>query len=66
MVFAFKIIIFTTKGNKGIGLGLALSKQLMLLNDGSITFDSEVNKGTTFTLFIPIEMKENSTKERDN
>ncbi len=58
--------LFTTKGNKGIGLGLALSKQLMLLNNGSITFDSQVNKGTTFTIVFPVEMKENSTKKRDN
>lgn len=58
--------LFTTKGNKGIGLGLALSKQLMILNDGSITFDSEVNKGTTFTIAIPAEIKGNSTKDRDD
>ncbi|MHA2247324.1 MAG: two-component system sensor histidine kinase NtrB [Candidatus Hodarchaeales archaeon] len=58
--------LFTTKGNKGIGLGLALSKQLMILNDGSITFASEVNKGTTFTIAIPVEMEENFSKDRAN
>lgn len=45
--------LFTTKGNKGIGLGLALSKTLIELNDGTITFDSVVNQGTTFTITIP-------------
>ena len=50
--------LFTTKGHKGIGLGLALSKQLVELNDGSITFDSVLNKGTVFTIIIPINVKE--------
>ncbi|MFX0125184.1 MAG: nitrogen regulation protein NR(II) [Candidatus Hodarchaeota archaeon] len=47
--------LFSTKGHKGIGLGLALSKQLVELNGGSITFESVVNKGTTFTITFPTE-----------
>ncbi|MHA2247957.1 MAG: two-component system sensor histidine kinase NtrB [Candidatus Hodarchaeales archaeon] len=48
--------LFTTKGNKGIGLGLALSKQLIMLNGGSITFESIPNDSTTFTIAIPINV----------
>ena len=44
--------LFTTKVN-GIGLGLALCKQLMERNDGRIEVQSEVGEGSTFTLYIP-------------
>ena len=50
--------LFTTKGHKGIGLGLALSKQLVELNDGSITFESMENKGTTFSITFPTKDEE--------
>lgn len=43
------IPFFTTKP-KGSGIGLSLSKQIMRLHAGSITANSEVEKGTTFTL----------------
>lgn len=37
----------------GIGLGLAIAKQLIELHGGSITVRSEVNCGSTFTIRIP-------------
>lgn len=43
------IPFFTTKP-KGSGIGLSLSKQIMRLHGGSITANSEIEKGTTFTL----------------
>lgn len=41
-------------GNGGYGIGLALTKDLITLMDGRITFDSIPNEGTTFTVLLPI------------
>ena len=38
----------------GTGLGLAIVKEMVQLHDGSITFTSEENVGTVFTLELPI------------
>ena len=38
----------------GIGLGLALTRDLVRLHKGSINCESEENKGTTFNIRIPI------------
>jgi len=49
--------LFTTKP-KGIGLGLAITKRLIKQNKGTIKVTSEVNKGTAFTIRLPLESKE--------
>lgn len=47
---------FTTKPvGKGSGLGLALSKDIMDKHHGQITVESEVGKGSVFTITIPIK-----------
>ena len=45
---------FTTKSS-GMGLGLAMVKNILETYNGSITFVSQVNKGTTFTVTFPKE-----------
>ena len=40
----------TTKGDKGTGLGLYITKQLVERNDGKISVKSEAGKGTNFIL----------------
>jgi signal transduction histidine kinase len=49
--------LFTTKV-KGVGLGLALSKALVERQHGTLEVDSEVGKGSTFTLTLPMGGKE--------
>jgi len=45
---------FTTK-TTGMGLGLAISKNIIELSGGTITFSTRLNKGTTFTVTLPKE-----------
>ena len=47
---------FTTKGSgEGTGLGLAIVKKIVDEHKGKIKVESEVGKGTTFRLKLPVE-----------
>lgn len=48
--------LFTTKA-KGIGLGLPICKRIVEAHGGNISVESTVDKGTTFTVTIPIKPK---------
>ncbi len=41
----------------GTGIGLALVKDLVQLMEGKVEVKSQENKGTTFTIYLPIETK---------
>ncbi len=43
-----------TNGEKGSGFGLLLIKNLIELNSGNIYYESELGKGSEFTITIPI------------
>jgi CheY-like chemotaxis protein len=43
----------------GTGLGLAITKRLVDLMRGSISFETELDKGTTFKVTIPVETSQN-------
>ena len=46
---------YSTKGQKGNGLGLAVIWGIIDNHNGSITVESEVGVGTTFIIRIPVE-----------
>jgi PAS domain S-box-containing protein len=43
-----------SRSNEGSGIGLALVRELVDLHGGTITADSEVDVGTTFTVALPL------------
>src|ERR1051326_2479265 len=45
----------TTKEDKGVGLGLAISRTIVERHHGTINVVSEVGRGTTFTMMFPAE-----------
>lgn len=45
-----------TRRYGGTGLGLAIVNDLLLLQDGTITVESEAGKGTTFRIIIPYKI----------
>lgn len=51
---------FTTKGvGKGTGQGLALARSVVVeQHGGALTFDTEMGKGTTFYVRIPVECRD--------
>jgi two-component system NtrC family sensor kinase len=55
--------LFTTK-SRGMGLGLAICKRLIDAHGGGIEAESEAEKGTTFTVKLPIRQSE--VKSCDN
>ncbi len=46
---------FSTKGQKGTGLGLSITYGLVQKLGGNISVESEVDKGTSFTITLPVK-----------
>jgi signal transduction histidine kinase len=50
---------FYTNKPLGLGLGLAITKKIIEEHKGLITVDSEISKGTTFTVSLPLQNQNN-------
>lgn len=56
--------LFTTKGSAGgSGLGLSVVFGIVRAHDGFLTIESQVNKGTTVSVYLPIAHEESEALE---
>jgi signal transduction histidine kinase len=54
---------FTTKGiGKGTGLGLSISYAIVKEHEGNIKVESEPQKGTLFTITLPMQLEKKQMK----
>ena len=47
-----------TRKKGGTGLGLAISKRMVEMQGGTITVDSELGKGATFRVSLPVRVED--------
>jgi two-component system, NtrC family, sensor kinase len=58
---------FTTKDTgHGVGLGLAISFGIIKEHKGTISVESEIGKGTTFIVRLPVTIEEESVKDEQS
>jgi signal transduction histidine kinase len=55
--------LYTTKA-KGMGLGLPIAKRLVEAHGGSISVETKLGKGSTFTVTLPVKPSPQEVKEK--
>ena len=56
---------FTTKGEAGTGLGLSVSYSIVKRHGGEMRVDSQLGRGTTFTISLPVGRPHESERAAD-
>lgn len=58
---------FTTRGGRvGMGLGLLISSRIVERHAGRLSVESEVGRGTTFTLELPLRLPRDAAAQQGN
>jgi signal transduction histidine kinase len=57
-------LFVTSKGSAGTGLGLAVSKRIIIAHEGNITATGEKGKGCTIAFSLPVSHNETTTATR--
>jgi hypothetical protein len=55
-----------SKSHDGVGLGLSICRQIIKRLGGSIKLDSELGKGSTFTIHIPLNVRDRDASFKVN
>ena len=59
----FEPFVTTKPEGKGVGLGLAISRSIVERHHGSIEVESEVGRGTTFYIFLPVDVNQSKVEQ---
>lgn len=59
----FEPFVTTKPEGKGVGLGLAISRSIIERHHGSIEVESEVGRGTTFYIFLPVDVNQSAVNQ---
>jgi signal transduction histidine kinase len=56
----------STEGERGSGIGLAITKRIIEAHDGSISVDSALGKGSTFVIRLPLLKTDHQDKPAED
>jgi two-component system NtrC family sensor kinase len=59
----FEPFVTTKPEGKGVGLGLAISRSIIERHHGNIQVESEVGRGTTFYIFLPVDVNQSAVNQ---